>query len=92
MDRLIAHLGLVAYDFPEDKQSISEALDHPGVFIYNFHESQTAHAQYQGHLRHPIPLGAQYQQLGSPELFLVIVDLRQEPHSGCWHPACAERC
>lgn len=88
MERLIAHLGLVAYDpeYPDHVEPLRQALDHPGVVSYKFHRMRMEHCMYQPHLRHMIPLPPQYLAADpNPELFQVIVDLRQVPHrSACW--------
>lgn len=86
MERLIEHLGLVAYDpaYPEHAALLCEALDHPGVASYKFHRERLEHCQYQAHLRHFVPLGPEYLRADrNPELFQIIVDLRQAPHSEC---------
>lgn len=86
MERLIDHLGLVAYDpdYPEHAALLREALDHPGVASYKFHLEQMEHCQYQPHLRHFMPLGPEYGRVDpNPELFQIIVDLRQAPHPEC---------
>jgi hypothetical protein len=88
MERLIGHLGLVAYDpeYPDHVEPLSQALDRPGITCYKFHRMRMEHCMYQPHLRHLIPLPPEYLAADpNPELFQVIVDLRQPPHAAaCW--------
>jgi len=88
MERLLAHLGLVSYDpeYPGHVEPLRKALDHPGIACYKFHRMRMEHCMYQPHLRHFIPLPAQYLSADpNPKLFQVIVDLRQAPYtSACW--------
>lgn len=88
MERLLDHLGLVAYDpeYPDHVEPLRQALDHPGIASYKFHRMRMEHCMYQPHLRHMIPLPPQYLAADpNPELFQVIVDPRQPPHAAaCW--------
>lgn len=84
MERLLNHLGLDSYDpeYADHGDLMRESLDHPGIVCYKFHSQRMEHCQYQPHLRHFQPLPPQYVIADpSPELFQVIVDLRQDPHS-----------
>lgn len=87
LERLINHLGLVWYDpeYPDHSKSLGQALDHPGIACYKFQQISMEHCMYQPHLRHFIDLPQQYQVIvdPEPELFQIIVDLRQLPHSKC---------
>ncbi len=88
MERLLDHLGLVAYDpeYPDHVPRLAGAGDHPGIACYKFHRQRMEHMMYQPHLRHFIPLPPQYAAADpNPELFQIIVDLRQAPHTAaCW--------
>jgi hypothetical protein len=89
MERLIDHLGLVSLDpeYPGHASLLQQALDHPGIASYKLHRVQLEHLQYQPHLRHFVPLPSQYLLADpDPELFQIIVDLRQGPHLDC--PSC----
>jgi hypothetical protein len=89
MQRLIDHLGLVSFDpdFPGHASLLQRAPDHPGVASYKLHQVRMEHLQYQPHLRHFVPLPSEYLLADSePELFQIIVDLRQDPHPEC--PQC----
>jgi hypothetical protein len=84
MQRLITHHGLVAYD-PEYRNHVEplrQALDHPGIACYKLNRVRVEHCMYQPHLRHLLPLPAEYLAADPhPELFQIIVDLRQAPHA-----------
>jgi len=88
MERLLDHLGLVGYDpeYPDHAALLRQALDHPGAAVYRFHRIRMEHCMYQPHLRHFTPLPPQYAVADpNPELFQIIVDLRQPEHrSACW--------
>lgn len=80
MDRLIEHLGLEWFDpeYPPHAEQLALRLDHPGIYCWNLHAVPIAHVIYEPHLRCPNGLPAQYAGL-QPELFRVIVDVRQPP-------------
>ena len=84
MERLIAHLGLVAYDpeYPNHVESLRDAVDRPGIACYKFHRTRMEHCMYQPHLRHFLPLPPQYLLADpNPELFQIIADPRQLAHT-----------
>ena len=90
MARLIAHLGLVAYDpeYPPHIDPLKNALDRPGIAVYKFHSLRVEHCMYQPHLRHWLTLPNEYPLFDpDSELFQIIVDERQVFHefscSGC---------
>lgn len=84
MQRLTEHLGLTSYDpeYPGHVEPLRQALDHPGIASYKFHRVRMEHCMYQPHLRHFEPLPPQYLAADpNPEVFQIIVDLRQAPHA-----------
>jgi hypothetical protein len=82
MDRLTAHLGLEWFDpdYGPHAEQLAERLDHPGIACWKLHAVQLGHVLYQPHLRFPRQLPIQYWEF-TPELFRIIVDPRQAPHS-----------
>jgi hypothetical protein len=82
MDPLIEHLGLAWFD-PEYEphwQALQSRLDHPGISFYNFHTLKISHCMFQPHLRHLRGLANEYQRC-NPELFRLVVDIRQPPRA-----------
>lgn len=82
VERLVDHLGLCWVDptFPDHRQTYLANLDHPGVAIYALHAVKESHAQFQPHIRCLRPLPAAYSVLDpNPELFRIIIDVRQPP-------------
>jgi len=79
-DRLIEHLGLSWFDpdYPPHREVWKTRLDHPGISFYAIHSLQIAHCIYQPHVRHLQPLPDEYQRY-SPELFRIVIDIRQPP-------------
>jgi hypothetical protein len=82
MERLTSHLGLEWYDpvYRPHALELAQRLDHPGITCFNLRAVRVAHVVYQPHLRRPRPLPRQYHAY-DPELFRVLVDVRQDPHS-----------
>lgn len=89
MQRLTDHLGLVSYDpdYRDHIEQLRQGLDHPGIACYKLHRMRMEHCMYQPHLRHMRPLPSEYLAADpNPELFQIIVDLRQPPHAAaCWY-------
>lgn len=80
VDRLIVHLGLDWCDPDREPEKFVQFLDHPGIAVYAFHRQRISHQMYQPHIRHLQPLPPRYFDADpDPELFRVIVDLRQLP-------------
>ena len=74
--RLLAHLGLVAFD-PEQPHA-DELEDHPGIAFYALHPVQANHVVYEPHVRFPRSLPPMYG-LFRLEYWRVAVDLSQGP-------------
>lgn len=81
MDRLTEYLGLYWFDpeYRPHREVLENSWDHPGVAVYAIHAHQLSHCIFEPHLRYPRGLPEQYWAL-QPELYRLIVDLRQPPH------------
>jgi hypothetical protein len=73
-------VALVVEDTGPHAEQLAERLDHPSIACWKLHAVQLGHVLYQPHLRFPRPLPIQYWEF-TPELFRIIVDPRQAPHS-----------
>ncbi len=80
MDRLTDHLGLTWFDpdYGPHRAVREAALDHPGIACYNLQGWPVSHMVYEPYLRHLRGLPAAYAVF-EPELFRVLVDMRQPP-------------
>jgi|GEM_PF-6820664 len=86
LERLIDHLGLFAYDpeCPEHADPLRQAIDRPGIACHKLHRVRIEHCMFQPHVRHFLPLPPVYRHVApQPELFQIIVDVRQDPHTEC---------
>lgn len=77
---LNGHLGLKGYDpaIPSHLEALAQRLDHPGITCWNLHAVRLSHTVFQPHLRFCRGLPARYGRF-QPELFRVLVDMRQPP-------------
>lgn len=80
VERLADHLGLEWFDplFGPHVPELEKRLDHPGISWWLIHQEQMAHVVYEPNLRR-MHVPARYAKY-RPDLYRVIVDVRQEPH------------